>query len=55
MYIPIGVAVLVAGVLMIRFLGSWVVGGVTTAVGLCMVGVGIPLLSPLVHQIQSLF
>jgi len=55
MYIPIGIAVIIAGVLLIRFMGSWIVGGLTTAVGLCLAGVGIPFLSPIVSFVRGLF
>ena len=54
MFIPMGIAVIIAGVALIRFMGSWIVGGITTAVGLCMAGVGIPLLSPAVAFVRGL-
>ena len=54
MYIPIGITVIIVGLILIRFMGSWIVGGVTTAVGLCLAGVGIPFLSPAVAFIRGL-
>jgi len=55
MFIPMAVVVIVCGVLMIRFMGSWIMGGVVTAVGCCMAGAAIPFLSPVVNMVRGVF